>query len=179
MNAIGNPSSRSLVIIGMPAAGKSSVGRHLAARLSLPFVDSDTEVERAAGMTIAQIFERLGETAFRDGERRVIARLLDGPRIVLATGGGAFMDELTRALIREKAVSIWLRADAALLRERLARTTHRPLLQTNDPERTLQGLLVEREPVYADANVVVTTDPRPVKETVERVRAALEANGFL
>src|ERR1700735_2379446 len=125
--------AKSLVIIGMPGSGKSSIGRKLAARLGIPFFDADDEIETAAGMRIEQIFERFGEAEFRKGERRVVARLLDQPPHVLATGGGAFMDPETRALIRTKAVSVWLRADLATLIERTSRRDDRPLLKQGAP----------------------------------------------
>ena len=181
MNAIANPldphnplPARTLVIIGMPGAGKSSVGRQLAKRLGLSFADSDKEVESAAGMKIEQIFEQLGEPAFRQGERQVMARLLEGPPLVLATGGGAFMDESTRTLVREHGVSIWLRTDIGDLSERTSRRDNRPLLKQGDPKAVLRKLLATREPVYALADIVVTSDQRPVKDTVDRVLKALD-----
>ena len=180
MNAIANPldpqnplPARTLVVVGMPGAGKSSVGRQLAKRLGLSFADSDKEVESAAGMKVEQIFEQLGEPAFRLGERQVIARLLQGPPLVLATGGGAFMDESTRALIREHGISIWLRTDIGVLSERTSRRDNRPLLKQGDPEAILRELLAVREPVYASADIVVTSDQRPVKDAVDRVLQAL------
>ncbi len=179
MNAIANPTpfapAKSLAIIGMPGAGKSSVGRKLAARLALPFCDADQEIEAAAGMTIGQIFERFGEAEFRKGERRVIARLLDQPAHVLATGGGAFMDAETRALIKNRAVSIWLRADMATLVERTGRRGDRPLLMEGDRREVLEKLLKEREPFFAEADVVIDSDNRPAEETAERIHAALAA----
>jgi shikimate kinase len=147
---------RSIVLIGMMGVGKSSVGRRLAARLSIPFVDADTEIEKAAGMTIAEIFARHGESYFRNGEARVIARLLDGGPQVLATGGGAFMNAETRALIKVKGVSIWLHAESDVLLRRISkRRNDRPLLQTDDPVETLRRLLAEREPTYALADLTV------------------------
>jgi len=181
MNAILNPSKtspplpgRSLVIVGMPGAGKSSVGRRLSARVGLPFIDSDTEVEAAAHMKIDQIFEQLGEEAFREGERRVIARLLDGPPCVIATGGGAFMDESTRGLVRDRAISVWLRAEFDVLLERTSRRDDRPLFKHGDRAQILQELLVRREPHYAKADIVVTSDKRPVDNTVDRVIKELD-----
>src|SRR3569623_2829177 len=141
---------RSIVLVGMMGVGKSTIGRRIAARLKLPFVDADTEIEAAAGMTFPEIFERHGEPYFRDGEARVIARLLDGGPIVLATGGGAFMREETRTRIGAKAVSIWLRADHDVIMRRVRRRADRPLLQTADPEATVARLLGEREPVYGN-----------------------------
>src|SRR5437016_9851417 len=140
---------RSVVLVGMMGAGKSTIGRRLAARLRLPFLDADTEIETAAGMSIPDIFETHGEPHFRDGEARVIARLLDGGPAVVATGGGAFMREETRGRVRDKAVSIWLKADAEVIMKRVRRRSDRPLLQNADPEGTVGRLLGEREPVYA------------------------------
>lgn len=164
---------RSLVMVGLMGAGKSSIGRRLAQRLDLPFVDADAEIEAAAGCSIGEIFERYGEPYFRDGERRVIARLLDGPVQVVATGGGAFMDSETRARIREKGISVWLKADVETLSERVSRRTNRPLLKSGDPKSILTGLMERRYPVYAEADVIVTTDSSPPAATVEKVVAAL------
>src|ERR1700756_3673046 len=133
--------ARSIVLVGMMGAGKSTIGRRRAARLNLPFVDADTEIEAAAGMTIPEIFEVHGERHFRDGEARVIARLLDGGPGVLATGGGSFMREETRRRIGDKAVSIWLKADTDVIMKRVKRRTDRPLLQTEDPVATVNRLL--------------------------------------
>jgi shikimate kinase len=147
---------RSIVLVGMMGVGKSSVGRRLAGRLSVPFVDADTEIEKAAGMTVAEIFARHGEPYFRSGEARVIARLLEGGPQVLATGGGAFMNADTRALIKVKGVSVWLHADFdVLLRRTSKRRSDRPLLQTDDPAETLRRLLAERQPTYALADLTV------------------------
>jgi shikimate kinase len=146
---------RSLVLVGMMGAGKSSVGRKLAARLAMPFVDADTEIEAAAGMTIPEIFEVRGEPEFRSGEARVIARLLDGGPQVLATGGGAYMNAETRALIGRKGVSIWLKAEFDVLMRRIRRRNDRPLLRTADPEVTLKRLIGERYPVYAQADITI------------------------
>jgi shikimate kinase len=147
---------RSIVLVGMMGVGKSSVGRRLAARLAIPFVDADAETEKAAGMSIADIFARHGEAYFRGGEARVIARLLESGPQVLATGGGAFMNADTRALIERKGVSIWLHAEVdVLLRRTGKRRNERPLLQTADPAETLRELLAEREPTYALADLTV------------------------
>jgi shikimate kinase len=147
---------RSIVLVGMMGVGKSSVGRRLAGRLSIPFVDADTEIEKAAGMSIAEIFARHGEPYFRSGEARVIARLLESGPQVLATGGGAFMNADTQALIKVKGISIWLRAEFdVLLRRTGKRRSDRPLLQTDDPAETLRLLLAEREPTYALADLTV------------------------
>ncbi len=165
---------RTIVLIGLMGAGKSCIGRRLAALLGLKFVDADAEVERAAGCTIEEIFERHGEAAFRDGERRVIERLLgQGPR-VLATGGGSFMDPKTRAAIHERAISVWLRADLDLLLKRTSRRNNRPLLKRGDPRTILEGLMAERYPVYGEAHIVVDSVDGPPEVTVERVRAAVE-----
>ncbi len=165
---------RSIALVGLMGAGKSSIGRRLAQRLGLPFVDADTEVEAAAGASIEEIFERHGEAAFRDGERRVIARLLDSPLQVLATGGGAFMDPNTRALLRERAISVWLRADIEVLLARLQRRNNRPLLKTGDPRTILTNLIERRYPVYAEADVVVDTVDGPPEATLDRVVTALD-----
>jgi shikimate kinase len=146
---------RTIVMVGMMGAGKSSVGRRLAARLALPFIDADTEIERAANATIPEIFETHGEAYFRDGERRVILRLLDGNPKVLATGGGAFVSAETRDAIRAAGVSIWLKADRDLILQRVKRRSNRPLLKTADPEATVDRLLAERNPIYSEANVHV------------------------
>jgi shikimate kinase len=168
---------RSIVLVGMMGAGKSTIGRRLAARLKLPFVDADTEIEAAAGMTIPEIFERHGEPYFRDGEMRVIARLLDGGPLVLATGGGAFMREETRSRIAAKAVSIWLRADPDVIMRRVRRRADRPLLQTADPEGTVTRLLSEREPIYQNADLTIFSRDVPhdriVEECLETLRTHL------
>lgn len=165
--------ARTIALVGLMGAGKSCIGRRLAQRLDLPFVDADREIEEAAGCSIEEIFERHGEQAFRDGERRVIARLLSGPPHVLATGGGAFMDPRTRAAIRERAIAIWLRADLDLLLKRVARRNDRPLLKVADPRRRLEELIAERHPIYAEADLIVDSEDGPPEATVERVLAAL------
>jgi shikimate kinase len=147
---------RSIVLVGMMGVGKSSVGRRLGGRLGIPFVDADAEIERAAGMSIPDIFARHGESAFRSGEARVIARLLESGPQVLATGGGAVMNADTRALIKAKGVSIWLSANFEVLTRRInKRKNDRPLLQTADPAATLRALLAERDPIYAQADITV------------------------
>jgi shikimate kinase len=161
---------RTIVLVGLMGAGKSTVGRRLAAKLRVPFTDADDEIEKAAGCTIADIFEMHGEAAFRDGERRVIARLLDGPPQVLATGGGAFMDAGTRALIAEKSISVWLRADLDLLLRRTSRRGHRPLLRQGDPRDVLNRLIAERYPVYAEADIIVDSGDGPHEVVVEEIR---------
>jgi shikimate kinase len=158
-------------------AGKSSIGRRLAQRLGLEFLDADTEIERAAGCTIEEIFARFGEPAFRDGERRVILRLLEERApIVLATGGGAFMDAETRAAIRNHAIAVWLRAELDVLLRRVARRSNRPLLKQGDPREVLERLMALRHPVYAEADLVVESDESPAETTVDRVIAALRAH---
>lgn len=164
---------RSLALVGMMGAGKSTVGRRLAARLAMPFVDADTEIERAAGMSIPEIFESHGEPHFRDGEARVIARLLNGGPVVLATGGGAVMREDTRARIAERAVSIWLKADADVILRRVRRRADRPLLQTADPAATIGRLIAEREPIYRLADIVVSSRDVPHEKIVEECIALL------
>jgi shikimate kinase len=167
--------TRSIVLVGMMGVGKSTIGRRLATRLKLPF--GDAEIEAAAGMTIPEIFERHGEPHFRDGEARVIARLLEGGPIVLATGGGAFMREETRGRIAAKAISIWLKADPDVIMRRVRRRADRPLLQTADPEGTVTRLLTEREPVYGKADLTIASRDVPhdkiVEETIETLRAHL------
>lgn len=167
---------KSVVLVGMMGAGKTSVGRILAGKLDLPFVDADAEIETAAQSTIEEIFARDGEAAFRSGERRVIARLLDGPMAVIATGGGAFMNPETRARIAEQGVSIWLRADIELLLKRVARRKDRPLLKTGDMRETLTRLLAEREPVYAEADVTVDSGEQSAELVADKVIAALTAH---
>jgi shikimate kinase len=166
---------RCVVLIGMMGAGKSTIGRRIAARLRLPFLDADTEIETAAGMSIPDIFETHGEPHFRDGEARVIARLLDGGPAVIATGGGAFMREETRARIRDKAVSIWLKAEADVIMKRVRRRSDRPLLQNADPEGTVGRLLGEREPVYATADLTVLSRDVPHDKIVDECIEALHA----
>lgn len=156
-------------------AGKSHIGRRLSALLGRPFFDSDVEVERAAGLSVRDIFDTLGEAAFRDGERKVLSRLIDGPPCVLATGGGAFIDAATRAALLSRAVCVWLRADLDLLVFRTAGRTTRPLLMQGDPRAILGDLMEKRYPVYAQAHVVVDTRNEPSEITTERVLAAIDA----
>ncbi len=166
---------RTVVLVGLMGAGKSAIGRRLASKLNLPFVDADTEIEAAAGCTIDEIFARDGEAAFRAGERKIIARLLTEPTPhILATGGGAFMDPQTRALIRERGTSVWLRAALDVLVERTARRTHRPLLKKGDPREILGHLMEQRHPIYAEADLTVESDEHPPEYTVARVIEALE-----
>ncbi|MBI3453160.1 MAG: shikimate kinase [Rhodospirillales bacterium] len=162
-----------IVLVGLMGAGKSSIGRRLAQRLDLPFVDADREIETAAGCSIEEIFERLGEAAFRDGERRVIARLLDGPVQVLASGGGAFMDPETRGRIAKDAISVWLRAELDVLTRRVGRRNNRPLLKNGDPREVLANLMAVRYPVYAGADIVVDSFDGPPEAMVDRVMDGL------
>jgi shikimate kinase len=168
---------KTIALVGLMGVGKTSIGRRLAQRLELPFVDADTEIEAAAGTSIEEIFERHGEAAFRDGERRVMARLLDAPPRVLATGGGAFMDTATRALLRNHTVTVWLRADLEVMLARVSRRNNRPLLKTGDPRAVLERLIAERYPVYAEADLTVDSIDGPPDATVERVIAALASHG--
>jgi len=169
--------SRSIVLVGMMGVGKSSVGRRLAGRLAIPFVDADSEIEKAAGMSIADIFARHGEPDFRSGEARVIARLLEGGPQVLAAGGGAYMNADTRAAIAAKGVSIWLSADIDVLMRRISkRKGERPLLQTADPAETLRHLLAEREPVYALADITVQSRDVAHDTIVTDILTALDAH---
>lgn len=165
--------TKTIALVGLMGAGKSSIGRRLAQRLGLPFIDADSEIEAAADATIEEIFQRHGEAAFRDGERRVIARILDSPIHVLATGGGAFMDASTRALLRARAVTLWLRADIELMLARVGRRGNRPLLKSGDPRAVLEQLMQQRYPIYAQADITVDSVDGPPEATVERVMAAL------
>jgi shikimate kinase len=164
---------RLIVLVGMMGAGKSTIGRRLAARLRLPFIDADSEIEAAAGMSIPEIFEVHGEPHFRDGEARVIARLLESGPAVLATGGGSFMREETRRRVHEKAVSIWLKADADIIMRRVRRRADRPLLQTADPAATVGRLIAEREPIYQYADITVSSRDVPHDKIVEECIGAL------
>lgn len=162
-----------IVLVGLMGAGKTTVGRRLAQRLHLPFVDADHEIEAAAGMTVSDIFERFGEAHFRDGERRVIARLIDGTPKVIATGGGAFVQDDTRALILREAITIWLDAEPAVLADRVRRRDTRPLLRGRDPEITLAELAKVRNPFYALAPIRVQSVAAPHDTTVDEILKAL------
>ena len=164
---------RSVVLVGMMGAGKSSVGRRMALRLGIPFVDADTEIEKAAGMTISDIFAARGEAEFRAGEARVILRLLEGGPQVVATGGGAFLNPDTRAAISAKGVSVWLRAEFDVLMKRIRRRHDRPLLKTADPAATLRKLIEEREPVYALADLTVQSREVTHDKIVDEIVSAL------
>ena len=159
--------SRVIVLVGMMGAGKSSIGRRLATRLDLPFADADNEIEAAHAMTIPEIFAKYGEAYFRDGEVRVIARLLESGPSILATGGGAFMREETRRRIQEKGISVWLRADPDVILRRVKRRTDRPLLQTDDPSVTIRRLVDERYPIYAQADITVLSRDVPHEKIVD------------
>jgi shikimate kinase len=164
---------RSIVLVGMMGAGKSSVGRRLAQRLGIPFVDADTEIEKAAGMSIPDIFATHGESSFRAGEKRVIARLLDSGPQVLATGGGAFMNTETRAGIAAKGTSVWLRAEFDVLMRRLRRRHDRPLLKGDDPGGTLRELIDLRYPIYAEADLTVQSREIPHDRIIDEILTAL------
>jgi shikimate kinase len=167
---------RSAVLVGMMGAGKSSIGRRVALRLGIPFVDADAEIEKAAGMTIPDIFAMHGEPDFRAGEARVIARLLESGPQVLATGGGAFMNADTRAAIGAKGVSVWLKAEFDVLMRRIKRRHDRPLLKTDDPGATLRALMDERYPVYALADVTVQSREVPHEKIVDEIVSGLAAH---
>lgn len=164
---------RPIVFVGLMGAGKTCIGRKIAERFGLPFVDADTEIEAAAGCTIADIFAKFGEREFRDGERRVIRRLLSSEPMVLSTGGGAFMDPETRALIKQHATAVWLRADLDLLVRRTAGRTHRPILNKGNPREILAGLMEQRYPVYAEAEITVDCRDESPDDMADRVKAAI------
>ena len=166
---------RAIVLVGLMGAGKSTVGRRLADKLGLPFVDADHEIEAAAGKTIPEIFADHGEAYFREGERKVIARLLDSGAAVLATGGGAYVNTETRNLIKLKGVSIWLKAEVEVLMKRIKRRGDRPLLKTDDPAATLTALIEQRYPIYAEADVTVLSRDVPHEAIVDEIIAALRA----
>ena len=167
--------TRSLIMIGLMGCGKSSIGRRLARRLELPFVDGDDEIEAAAGKTIAEIFDDHGEADFREGERKVIARLLSGGPQVLATGGGAYMNEETRDNIAKAGLSVWLKADLPILMQRVRKRSHRPLLRAPDPEAIMRDLMAKRYPVYALADVIIESRDEPHEAVIDKILAALSA----
>jgi shikimate kinase len=167
---------RPIVLVGLMGVGKSTDGRRLARQLKLPFFDADAEIEAAASASVEEIFARHGEAAFRDGERRVIARLVSGPPIVLSTGGGAFIDPITRALILEKAFSIWLKADLELLLKRVSKRGGRPLLKGGDPRKIMADLMERRYPIYAEADLVVESRGGPHEHVVMEILTALRAH---
>lgn len=166
---------RTIALVGLMGVGKSTVGRRLAKRLSLDFADGDAEIESAAGMAVSEIFSTMGEAEFRAGEARVIRRLLEGPRIVLATGGGAILRDETRALLKEKAVTVWMRADLDVVAQRVQRRDTRPLLRGRDPLEALTGLAEARYPLYAQADVTVDVGGGAHAEAVEAILKALKA----
>lgn len=166
--------TRPIVLVGLMGAGKSSVGRRLATQLGLPFKDADTEIEAASNLSVSEFFEKHGEASFREGERKVIARLLEEPRHVLATGGGAFMDPKTRALIAQKGCSIWLRAELDVIYKRCMKRNNRPLLKTGNPKAILKDLMDTRYPVYAEADITVDSGDGPHEIVVDKIIAALE-----
>ncbi|MDV7341382.1 shikimate kinase [Terasakiella sp. A23] len=168
------PKGQSLVIVGLMGAGKTCIGRHVAQYFDMPFVDADREIEEAAGCCVADIFELYGEAAFRDGERRVIKRLLEGDGCILATGGGAFMNDETRQLIEQTGTSLWLKAHVDVLIKRTSGRKHRPLLNQGDPAKTLRKLVEERYPVYEKADITVETRDESLDATVKRVVNALK-----
>lgn len=167
--------TRPVVLVGLMGAGKTTTGRRLARRLGVPFADGDHEIEEAAGMRVADLFEIYGEEAFRDGERKVMARLLEGPPHVLATGGGAFINEDTRALVKQRGTSVWLKADLATHVRRTAIRDTRPILRRGDPQDILRKLMDERGPIYAEADITVESRDGPHDDTVARIISALEA----
>jgi shikimate kinase len=169
---------RSVVLVGMMGAGKSTIGRRMASRLRLPFIDADNEIEAAAGMSIPDIFEVHGEPHFRDGEARVIARLLDNGPILLATGGGAFLREETRGRIRDKAISMWLKADADVILRRVKRRENRPLLKTADPAATIARLIEARHPYYEQTDITLDSRDVPHDKIVEEAIVALHEHMF-
>ncbi len=170
---------RHVVFVGLMGAGKSAIGRRVATRIGARFRDSDTEIEKAAGMSIADIFAVHGEADFRAGERRVIARLLGEPPMILATGGGAYMNDDTRALLSERATTIWMRAELDVLVRRCAKRNHRPLLRTGDPRATLAGLIETRHPVYRHADIVVESRDEPYEIAMDAIVGALRDRGDL
>jgi shikimate kinase len=175
MTALTIPLRKTIALVGLMGVGKTSIGRRLATALDMPFRDADVEIEAAAGRSISEIFTLYGEAGFRDGERRVIARLLEEPPFVLATGGGAFAQPDTRALIRQKAITVWLKADLEVLARRVARRDHRPLLIGKDPMEVLQAHVRDRYPAFAEADIVVDTGDWAHQMAVEAVIKALTA----
>jgi shikimate kinase len=166
---------RSIVLVGLMGAGKSTIGRRLAQKLDLAFVDADAEIEQAAGKSVQDIFRDHGEASFREGERRVIARLLESGPQVLATGGGAFMNEETRNNISSRGIAVWLRADIELLMKRVRRRDNRPLLKADNPEEVMQALIDQRYPVYGRADIIVESRDVPHSSIVSDVIRALAA----
>jgi shikimate kinase len=175
MRSLAEQLDRPIVLVGLMGAGKSTVGRRLARRLGLPFVDSDDAIEDAAGYSAAEVFERYGEADFRDGERRLVARLVEGDVRVIATGGGAYVDPRTRKLLNERAITVWLDAPVDVLADRTGRRDTRPLLRNNDRRGTLERLSQERGPAYAEAHIRIRSGNGAHKDVVESILQALEA----
>lgn len=167
---------RTVALVGLMGAGKTTIGRRLAQALDLPFADADEAIVAAAGRSIEDIFAERGECEFRRGERQVIARLLDGPAHILATGGGAFIDPRTREMMKEHAISIWLRAPLDVLMKRVSKRDHRPLLKESDPRAVMQRLMDERYPIYAEADLMIETGSGPHNSAVAQILAALRAH---
>ena len=167
---------RPIVLVGLMGAGKSTVGRRLAKRLNLPFIDTDSAIADAAGLSAAEVFERFGEENFRDGERRLVARLIDGDIRIIATGGGAYIDPRTRQLLNERAITVWLDAPVEVLVDRTGRRDTRPLLKNGDPRQTLERLSKDRGPCYAEAHIRVTSGDGAHNDVVESIIAAVEAH---
>jgi shikimate kinase len=174
VSELGKRLDRPVVLVGLMGVGKSTVGRRLAKRLGLPFVDSDAEIEDAAGFPAAEVFERYGESDFRDGERRLVARLVEGDVRVIATGGGAYVDPSTRKLLNERAITVWLDAPVDILAERTSRRDTRAQLRNTDPKLVLEKLAVERRPSYAEAHIHVRSGDGAHKDVVEAIVAALD-----
>lgn len=173
--AVGIAPGRTIALVGLMGAGKTTIGRRLAHALALPFADADSEIVTAAGRSVEAIFAEHGECEFRRGERKVIARLLTGPVHVLATGGGAFIDPRTRALMKERALSIWLKAPLDILMKRVSRRDDRPLLKEEDPRAVMQRLMDERYPIYAEADLTIETGAGPHNAAVSLILDALRA----
>ena len=176
--AIDSPLRRHVVLVGLMGAGKSPIGRRLATRLGARFLDADREIEIAAGMTIPEIFTVHGEPAFREGERRVISRIIEGPPLVLATGGGAFIDDETRALLKERAFTVWMRAELEVLMRRVSKRGGRPLLKSN-PRKVLTDLIEQRHPIYAEADIVIDSRDEPHEIAVDAIAKAVREAGML
>lgn len=174
MHRLSEQLDRAIVLVGLMGAGKSTVGKRLAKRLKLPFIDTDAAIEQAAGLTTAEIFERYGESDFRDGERRLVARLIDGEVKVIATGGGVFVDPDTRKLLNEQAITVWLDAPVDVLAERTARRDTRPLLRNADPRGTLERLAEQRGPAYAEAHIHLRTGAGAHRQVVDAILRAID-----
>jgi len=168
---------RPIVLVGLMGAGKTTIGRRLAARLGISFVDSDAEIEAAAGYSVQDIFDKYGESAFREGERKVMLRLLKGPAQIIATGGGAFMDTAIRKAVANHGISVWLKATLPVLLERVSRRNNRPLLKTGNPSDILDRLISERYPIYAEADIVVESGAGPHQIVVDRILEELNRLG--